>query len=77
MSGPAAVLDDDQRAFLAHAMRSFLFVNRRDGSVTGWPMTLLWHGDDALYFNTYRASAKAKLLVRDGRVGVLAQHEDR
>ena len=71
------VFDDDQRAFLARAMRSFLFVNRRDGSVTGWPMTLLWRDDDAIYFNTYRSSAKAALLGRDGRVGVLAQHDQR
>lgn len=69
--------DDEQRAFLAVAMRSFLFVNRRDGGVTGWPMTLLWRDDGAVYFNTYRASAKARLLGRDGRVGVLAEHGDR
>lgn len=74
MNAATPHLDADQRAFLAVAMRAFLFANRRDGSPTGWPMTLLWHGDDAVYFNTYLASAKAKVLARDPRVGVLALH---
>jgi hypothetical protein len=71
------VLDDDHRAFLAVAMRGALFANRRDTTPTGWPMTLLWRGDDHLYVNTYRKAAKADVLVRDGRVGVIARHDGR
>ncbi len=73
----SVAFDSDQRAFLALAMRSFLFANRRDGTPTGWPMTLLWRDDDYVYFNTYLASAKAKVLRRDGRIGLLALHESR
>lgn len=69
--------DEQQRAFLAIAMRSFLFANRRDGSVTGWPMTPLWRDDAHVYFNTYRTSVKARVLVRDPRVGLLVVHGDR
>jgi Pyridoxamine 5'-phosphate oxidase len=64
-------LDGDQRNFLATTSRAFLFANRRDGSPTGWPMTALWNDDDVVYFNTYRASAKAQILFRDPRVGVI------
>jgi hypothetical protein len=71
------VLDDDQRAFLAVAMRGTLFANRRDSTPTGWPMTLLSRGDDHLYVNTYRKAAKAAVLVRDGRVAVIARHRGR
>jgi len=69
--------DEQQRAFLARAMRSFLFANRRDETLTGWPMTLLWRDDGHVYFNTYRSSVKAQVLLRDPRVGVLALHGDR
>ena len=69
MSNPA--FDDDHRAHLARAMRSFLFANRRDGSLTGWPMTPLWRDDAYVYFNTYRSSAKARVMVRAARVGLL------
>ncbi len=70
-----SALDDDHRAFLAVAMRGTLFANRRDGTPTGWPMTLLWQGDDHLYVNTYRKAAKAHVLRRDGRVAVVAHHD--
>lgn len=70
-------LDDDQRSFLSVATRSTLFANRRDGTPTGWPMTLLWQGDDQLYVNTYRKAAKAHVLRRDGRVAVVARHGTR
>ena len=73
----SAAFDDEQRAFLASARRSFLFANRRDGSPTGWPMTPLWRDDDAVYCNTYRRSAKAALLERDPRVGMLVVHDER
>jgi len=69
--------DEEQRAFLADAMRSFLFANRRDGSLTGWPMTPLWRNDAHVYFNTYRTSVKARVLVRDPRVGLLVVRGDR
>jgi hypothetical protein len=75
VSDPA--FDDEHRAHLASAMRSFLFANRRDGSLTGWPMTPLWRDDAYVYFNTYRSSAKARMLVRDARVGLLVLHGDR
>jgi hypothetical protein len=71
------MLDDDHRAFLAVAMRGALFANRRNGTPTGWPMTLLWCGDDHLYVNTYRKAAKAQVLMRDGRVGLIARHGGR
>ena len=58
-------------------MRSFLFANRRDGTPTGWPMTLLSCGDDHVYVNTYRSSVKARVLLRDRRVGLLALYGDR
>lgn len=69
------LLDHEHRAFLARAPRGVLFATRRDGTPTGWPMTLLWRGDDHLYVNTYRKAAKANVLVRDGRVAVVARTE--
>lgn len=72
-----SAFDDEQRAHLARAMRSFLFANRRDGSLTGWPMTPLWRNDAHVYFNTYRSSVKARVLVRDPRVGLLVVQGDR
>ena len=75
MSAPA--FDEAQRAFLAVAMRSFLFANRRDGSLTGWPMTPLWRDDEHVYVNTYRASVKARVLVRDPRAALLVVHGSR
>ena len=73
----AMPFDKHQRAFLATAMRSFLFANRRDGSPTGWPMTPLWRDDAYVYFNTYRTSVKARVLLRDPRIGLLVVHGDR
>ena len=73
----AMTFDAEQRAFLAASMRSFLFANRRDGTPTGWPMTLLSCGDDHVYVNTYRSSVKARVLLRDRRVGLLALYGDR
>ena len=73
----AMPFDEHQRAFLATAMRSFLFANRRDGSPTGWPMTPLWRDDAYVYFNTYRTSVKARVLLRDPRIGLLVVHGDR
>jgi Pyridoxamine 5'-phosphate oxidase len=73
----AAVLGARERAVLGNATRAFLFANRRDGRPTGWPMTLLWRGDDHLYFNTYRKSVKAMVLRRDPRVGVVVCGTDR
>ena len=35
-------------------------------------MTPLWPGDGDLYFNTYRRAAKARMMMRDGRVGFVA-----
>ena len=40
-------------------------------------MTPLWRDDAHVYFNTYRTSVKARVLVRDPRVGLLVVHGDR
>lgn len=72
-----ASFDDEQRVLLAVAMRSFLFANRRDGSLTGWPMTPLWRDDAYVYVNTYRTSVKARVLMRDPRASLLVVHGDR
>ena len=66
-----AVFEDAQAQLVSTATSSTLFARRRDGSPTGWPMTPLWPGDGHLYFNTYRVAAKAKMMIRDGRVAVL------
>ena len=76
-SSVGRLFDDGHRAFLANAMRSFLFANRSNGSVTGWPMTPLWRDDAYVYVNTYRSSVKARVLVRDPRVGLLVTGADR
>ena len=63
--------DDAQSQLVSTATSATLFARRRDGSPSGWPMTPLWPGDGHLYFNTYRVAAKAKMMIRDGRVAVL------
>jgi hypothetical protein len=62
---------------VAEARGATLFARRRDGSPTGWPMTPLWPGDGWLYFNTYRVAAKAKMMIRDGRVATVLGFDDK
>lgn len=57
--------------FALRARATTLVARRRDGSPTGWPMTVLSPGDGHLYFNTYGSSAKAKMIARDPRVAFL------
>jgi PPOX class probable F420-dependent enzyme len=54
-------------AFLSNHTRTMLVVLRADGSPTVYPMLGLWR-DEALWFNTYRRSAKMRHLERDPRV---------
>jgi PPOX class probable F420-dependent enzyme len=53
--------------FLASHTRTMLVTLRADGSPTVHPMLGLWR-DGALWFNTYRKSAKSQNIERDPRV---------
>lgn len=57
--------------FVRSNSRSFLLTRRASGAPTGHPMTLRVTADGDLLFNTYRASAKVRNLVRDPRVSCL------
>ena len=63
-------LPAEVRAHLAEHSRSFLLTLRADGSPTAHPMTALVE-DEALVFNTYRKSAKARNVGRDPRLAVV------
>jgi PPOX class probable F420-dependent enzyme len=67
---PDDPLTAEVEAFLRAHTRTFLFTLRRDGSPTVHPMTGIYR-DGALWFNTYRKSAKARNLERDGRAACL------
>ncbi len=54
-------------SFLSKNTRTMLVMLRRDGSPTIYPMLGLWR-DGALWFNTYRRSAKMRNIERDPRV---------
>ncbi|MEX0665703.1 MAG: pyridoxamine 5'-phosphate oxidase family protein [Acidimicrobiia bacterium] len=53
--------------FLATHTRTMLVTLRDDGSPTVHPMLALWR-EGALWFNTYRKSAKTRNIERDPRV---------
>jgi hypothetical protein len=53
--------------FLASHTRTMLVTLRADGSPTVHPMLGMWR-DGALWFNTYRKSAKTHNVERDARV---------
>jgi PPOX class probable F420-dependent enzyme len=59
---------EEARAFVADHSRSFLLTRRASGAPTGHPMTLRVSSDGDLLFNTYRASAKARNLMRQPQV---------
>ncbi|MGH7896928.1 MAG: pyridoxamine 5'-phosphate oxidase family protein [Candidatus Binatia bacterium] len=70
-----ATIPAEAAEFLREHPRAFLLSLRRDGSPTGHPMTaIFWRG--ALYFNTYRKSAKVRNLERDPRVSCLVTTAD-
>jgi Pyridoxamine 5'-phosphate oxidase len=62
-------------AFLKAHRRAFLFVLRKDGSPTGYPMRSQYV-NGALYMNTYRKSAKMVNMQRHKLVCCLVTTED-
>lgn len=64
---PAAEAAEHTARFLQRHSRAFLLSTRADGSPTGHPMTGRWR-DGAMYFTTYRKSAKVANMRRDPRV---------
>jgi nitroimidazol reductase NimA-like FMN-containing flavoprotein (pyridoxamine 5'-phosphate oxidase superfamily) len=68
-------VSEEIEAFLRDNTRTFLMTRRRDGWPTGYPMVGLW-ADGALWFNTYRKSAKVKNIERDPRVCCLVTTND-
>ncbi|HEY2333207.1 MAG TPA: pyridoxamine 5'-phosphate oxidase family protein [Acidimicrobiales bacterium] len=62
---------EEARSFVASHSRSFLLTRRDSGAPTGHPMTLRVSSAGDLLFNTYRASAKARNLIRRPQVSCL------
>ena len=60
-------MTSDIDEFLSQHTRAMLVTLRADGSPTIHPMLALWR-DGALWFNTYRKSAKTHNVERDPRV---------
>jgi hypothetical protein len=67
---PATPIRDDVAAFLGRHTRAFLLTRRRDGSPTIHPMTAFF-ADGRMTMTTYRKSAKARNVERDGRAACL------
>lgn len=64
-------MSTEATAFLRANARAFLLTKRASGTPTGHPMTLRLSVDGDLLFNTYRASAKARNVARQGRASCL------
>jgi PPOX class probable F420-dependent enzyme len=64
-------LTAEAAAFLRANARAFLLTRRRSGGPTGHPMTLRLTPEGDLLFSTYRASAKARNVAREGRASCL------
>lgn len=65
------VVSSEVAAFLRANARAFLLTKRASGGPTGHPMTLRVSAEGDLLFNTYRASAKARNVAREGRASCL------
>ena len=63
-------IPDDVAAFLGRHTRAFLLTRRRDGSPTIHPMTAFF-AEGRMTMTTYRKSAKARNVERDGRAACL------
>jgi PPOX class probable F420-dependent enzyme len=61
------VIPPEVEEFLRENTRTFLLTLREDGSPTGHPMIGLWRSG-ALWFSTYRKSAKVRNVRREARV---------
>ena len=70
MSPDPVRVSSEVEAFLQEHRRTFMLSLRADGSPTGHPMTGFYH-EGAVWFSSYRKSAKTRNFARDSRGGVL------